>query len=122
MLEDMGNPSPSAVGNLLGVHERTAYRWQAKDEAPRAALLALFWETSWGRQWVHAITFNEARAQAQLAESRLSTIERLERRIAYLERVGQYGSANAPTFTPAPFWPGFEGGPRLATSNGITTG
>lgn len=105
LVQALGSPHPRAIARHLGVHERTVYAWQAQDNAPRAALLALFWETPWGRQWENAISVNDARAQAQLADSRRSTIERLERRVAYLERVGQFGSANAPTFTPAPFWP-----------------
>lgn len=119
LLDDLGRPAPRAVARLLDVHERTVYGWQAKDEAPRAALLALFWESSWGRQWVHAMAVNDARMAAVSVSVLEAENLRLKGRIAYLERVADYGSANAPTFTPSPMWPD---GPRLATSNGVTTG
>jgi len=119
MLADLGKPNAAAVARLLGVHERTVYGWQAKDHAPRAVLLALFWETSWGRSWNATNAENDARFAAMRTAALESEVERLRGRVAYLERLAVYDSANAPTFTPSPMWPD---GPRLATSNGITTG
>ena len=114
MLADIGRPHAAAVARLLGVHERTVYGWQAQDSAPRAAMLALFWETSWGRSWQHTNAENAARMAAVRASVLESENQRLRGRVAYLERLAVYDSANAPTFTPSPFWPG----PRLVRTTG----
>lgn len=101
MLHDIGRPAPSVVAAALGVSERTVYGWQAAGQAPRPAALALFWETSWGRSIVDAQAVNGerwARGHVQALEREKAT---LLARVAYLERVGQFGAANAPTLAPA---------------------
>ena len=40
------------VQKILGVHERTIYTWLKKERVPRMAMLALFWESSYGRSLV----------------------------------------------------------------------
>lgn len=104
LLHDVGQPTPAVLGRLLGVHERTVFHWLAKGEAPRPAGLALFWETSWGRSVVEAQAVNGerwARGQVHALERENAT---LEARVAYLERVGQFGAANAPTLAPVTSW------------------
>jgi hypothetical protein len=106
MCRDLGSRGHAVhVAALLGVHERTVYGWLAKDQMPRAAALALFWETTWGRQWNHANGHTELSLMAQRIEGLKTEVSRLHGRIAYLENIGRFDSANAPTLTPAPFWP-----------------
>ena len=112
MLSDLGQPRPRELARFLGVHERTVYGWQARDSAPRPVALALFWETSIGRNWLAVNAENEARLWA----SRVACLEtdnaRLRARVAYLEQIGRFDSANAPTFAPS-HTPPDDGRPRL---------
>lgn len=54
ILEDLSDPPTERVARVLGVSQRTVYRWNAVGRAPRAAQLALFWLTRWGQSLVHA--------------------------------------------------------------------
>lgn len=96
LIADIGQPAPAVIAQALGVTERTVYGWLSKGAAPRPAALALFWETSWGRSVVDAQAVNGER----VARGLLGALERetatLRARVAYLERVGTFGAANAP--------------------------
>lgn len=101
MVRDIGQPTAELVAAALGVSVRTVYAWQAAGQAPRPAALALFWETQWGRSVVACDAVNGerwARGQVQALEREKAT---LQARVAYLESVGDFGSANAPTMAPA---------------------
>lgn len=39
---------------------RTVYRWHAAQEAPRCAVMALYWLTRWGQSHVNAQAVNDA--------------------------------------------------------------
>lgn len=96
LLHDIGQPTPAMVGRALGVHERTVWGWMARGAAPRPAALALFWESRWGRSQIEAQAVNGelwARGQVQALEREKAT---LQARVAYLESVGDFGSANEP--------------------------
>lgn len=69
MLADLGNPHPLHIARALGVNERTVRRWVSSDQAPRPVLLALFWLTRWGSQWLDADLFNLARTHIGLSEA-----------------------------------------------------
>lgn len=69
ILEDLGNPSPAHVAKLLGVGVRTVYRWNRRQRAPRAACLALFWLTRWGRSAVDAQAVNDCRVAVAYANA-----------------------------------------------------
>lgn len=98
LLLDIGQPAPAVIARALGVTERTVYGWLAKGEAPRPAALALWWETSWGRSEIECNAVNGER----VARALVSGLERqnatLVARVAYLESVGAFGSANGPLF------------------------
>lgn len=49
------------VAAFLQVSERTIKNWVAKDKAPRAAVLALYWETNYGRSQLFTSQVNEIR-------------------------------------------------------------
>jgi len=121
MLRNLGEPSTRELAKALGVSERTAREWKRKNTAPRTAMLALFWVTSWGQQWAEADAHNEAQAQRQLAEAFRRRNAELENVIAQLMKIGRFDSANDPNVnagvslrdralllrnqTPTGFWP-----------------
>lgn len=96
LLSDLDNPCADAIAADLGVSVRSVYSWKRAGEAPRPAALALFWQTCWGRSQVEAQAVNDARSAHGLAQALARENATLRARVAYLERVGQFGSANAP--------------------------
>lgn len=100
MVDDLlGDRSPESVGRFLGVSALTVRRWLKSDQAPRAALLALFWETRWGRSAIDADRENLVRTTMGLNSALRNENAALKRRIARLEALS-YGAANAPSFHP----------------------
>lgn len=95
----MGDRSPESVGRFLGVSGLTVRRWLKADQAPRAALLALFWETRWGRSALDAQAENLVRSHIGLNNALRNENAALKRRIARLEALS-HGAANAPSFHP----------------------
>ncbi|MFZ4289004.1 hypothetical protein [Variovorax sp. HJSM1_2] len=49
------------VAKFLDVGERTVHRWLSEERVPRMAVLALYWETQYGRSMVHSDQVNEIR-------------------------------------------------------------
>lgn len=97
----LGDPSPRELARYLDVTERTVYRWQATDDAPRAVLLSLFWESSYGLSTLDAELFNSVAVYKNLSESLNHEAQTLRVRIARLEKIGSFASANAPYLVPA---------------------
>lgn len=98
MLDELGNPPAAVLARSFGVSVGTVKRWLRDDRAPRAVQLAVYWLTSWGRQEVHAEAEQAARLHAALYEALRRENLALSARIAYLEKVGDFGSVNAPYF------------------------
>lgn len=96
MLGDIGSPTPAAVAKALGVSVGTVQRWLRADEAPRPALLAVFWLTRWGQSAVHCEAHNAAVMHAGMADALRHEIKRLEAQLARLGRIADFGSANDP--------------------------
>ena len=93
----IGPKTPDAIGRHLGVSASTARRWLAADQAPRAAILALFWETRWGQSIVDCEAVNQARMQEGLNRALKNENATLRARIARLEALGKgFGAANEP--------------------------
>lgn len=94
MLDDlMGPKSPEAIGHHLGVSPSTVRRWG--DAWPRAAALALFWETRWGQSIIDCDAVNQARMQEGLNRALKNENASLRARIARLEALGRgFGAAN----------------------------
>ena len=89
----------SATGRpsgVLGVSERSVYRFNQAGDAPRVASLALFWLTRWGRSSAHAQATTDAIRVCGYAEALQRDAERLEARIAHLLTLGNSGAANVP--------------------------
>lgn len=90
-----------AAAKHLHVADRTVYHWLKTDRTPRAALLALFWESHEG----HGIIAEHATRGMAIYKALADSLQRenaaLRSRIARLENIADFGSANAPTLTPA---------------------
>jgi hypothetical protein len=96
MLDDLTTRDPAKIAKHLDISTKTLARWKMTDTAPRTAMLAIFYETQWGKNLVHTTAHNGemyARAQVQGLERENAM---LRARIARLESIGDFGAANAP--------------------------
>jgi predicted DNA-binding transcriptional regulator AlpA len=84
ILEDLAHPPVHRISKVLGVSQRTVYRWNAAGQAPKVAQLALFWLTRWGQSAVHAQASNDCVLAVQVARS---MSERVQQLTADLERL-----------------------------------
>ena len=96
LLADLGHPAPAAWARALGISERTAWRWQRSDRAPRPARLALYWVTTWGWSEIDSEARHTLRNATLLGDAYRREIATLRTRIARLEAIGDFGAANAP--------------------------
>lgn len=97
MLADLGNPGAAVLARALGVTERTARRWLADGNAPRPALLALFWVTRWGQSEAHSEAHNSAAMHAGMVGCLQREIAALRRELARVLSLGEFGAANSPS-------------------------
>lgn len=58
-LDELGGPKH--VAKFLDVSERTVWYWLQRDRPPRAAVLALYWETKYGRSLIESDQITEIR-------------------------------------------------------------
>jgi hypothetical protein len=98
MLDDLGSPKTEALAKYLGVSVRSVWAWRARDEAPRPAMLALFWETKWGLSMLDAELVNLSRWQGLHINSMAIENKLLKARVDFLNRGGRGGAANAPFY------------------------
>lgn len=100
-VEELGGAK--TVHKHLGVSERTMYHWLSSGRVPRAAVLALFWETQYGRGHIYADQVNEIRQlYAQVCLLR-EQYQRAKDIITGL-RALHAGSANEPLFAELAEW------------------
>ena len=92
----MFEKNPTKVAKHLGVTVETLRRWKAADRAPRAAMLALFYESRWGYSLLYTTAFNAETDARQEVSSLKRTNDALRVRIARLESLGNFESANEP--------------------------
>lgn len=97
LLDDIFERDLNKVAKFLGVTPQTLKRWKAADDAPRAALLALFYESRWGYSLMYTTAHNGEMRYRELADSRGRENAALRLRIERLERLGDFGAANRPT-------------------------
>jgi hypothetical protein len=100
ILDSLGRPHPRAVGQALGVCERTVRGWISAGRAPRPAHLALFWVSPLGLSHIDSDREFLVVNLKGLVDSLRREASGLRARIAYLEAVARFDSANDPTFTP----------------------
>lgn len=96
MLDDLLTRDPQVIAKHLGISPKTLARWQASDTAPRAAMLALFYETQWGANLIATTAHNGEMYARQEANGLKRENAMLRARIARLESIGNFGAANAP--------------------------
>ncbi len=96
LLEDLGNPSSAAVAKALGVHVSTVERWRREERAPRTALIALFFTTTWGRSAVNCQAENDASLYFGYAAALRTELDAANAKLARLGQIGEFGSANDP--------------------------
>ena len=68
ILRDLGNPKARDLAKYLGVHERSIYLWKSKNWAPRHAMWALFWLSSYGQSALYCDLFNGYQMQKSLTD------------------------------------------------------
>ncbi len=98
---------PATTGELarhLGLPFEQMAAYHAKDEAPRAVMLALFWESRWGRSAADTEAVNYAARQWQRAAALERENAALQQRIARLEadlaEAPHQRAANLPMWAP----------------------
>lgn len=102
MCIDLGNPSARELARVLGVHARTVERWAAADNAPRSALLALFWLTRWGQSALDCELARRAADYSGHIEAVKRENDALRRELARVLAAGDFGAANRPTWRETP--------------------
>ena len=86
---------------LLDISPSTLRRYRAQGQAPRAIHLTLFWESTWGIQYIESIANLRTSTYFALSESLKRKNKRLEDQIAVLEAElarSDTGPANLPVF------------------------
>lgn len=95
MMQDL-NTTPAQLAAYLGVSKSTIYRWLNVGTAPQSAMLAIYWQTSWGLSEIDADMHNRANVYQWLAQALERELWRQREDFATLARIGHYGSANDP--------------------------
>lgn len=96
LMDDLCQPPPARVARVLGLSLRTVQRYNRTGNAPRAACLAVFWLTSWGRNAVHTQAHNDATLLAGYVGSLRRELDELRGQVQHLRQIGDFGSANEP--------------------------
>jgi predicted DNA-binding transcriptional regulator AlpA len=96
ILDDLGCPPVHRIARTLGVSERTVYRWNRAGQAPRMALLALFWLTRWGRSEVDTRATNDAILAVSYLRSLSDRVRQLEGELQRVLALSATGAANSP--------------------------
>lgn len=103
MLQDLP-ANLNQTARHLGISLQTLKKYSKAGQAPRVVLLALFWETRWGRSAANTEAANFATVQHRLANSLERENKKLKEQMAMLEKeiellsAGGQGAANAPFF------------------------
>lgn len=85
LLEDIGR-SDREIARHLGTTIPSVRKYREKDSAPRAVMIALFYETQWGRSLLHIDAVNGEMYARAYASSLERQVQVLREQIAVLER------------------------------------
>lgn len=96
LLDDLGNPTAKELAHAVRVSERTARSYIKSKRAPHAVMLALFWVSRWGQQWVHVDAHNDATHFHGLAMAYERENRQLRKLIDRLLADLRFSSANDP--------------------------
>lgn len=99
LLDAMPDQRPLAVSQYLDIAPQTLRRWRAAQTAPRVALLAMYWESPWGVSLLSSTAQNGAMYARREVDGLKRENATLRGRIARLEALGNFGSANEPMAT-----------------------
>lgn len=103
LLGEFFSPSAANLAAAFGVSRSTAHRWISTDRAPRAVLMALYLAAPryGGREAAaHVLHAQEGQRLAlALAESVRRELTSTRRELARVVSVGEFGSANSPSFS-----------------------
>lgn len=92
---------PKLVANFLEVTERTVWRWLSEESAPRMAVLALYWETGYGKSLIETDQVNEIRLLYARINMMNSQFRRMKDIVIGLRKM-HTGSANEAFFDDLP--------------------
>lgn len=98
LLADLGNPTAGEVAGALGVDRSTVSGWIRRGAAPRPAMLALFWVSTWGQSTLDAELHNAAQQATQHRAAQAGEVDRLRRQLARVLSLADFGTANAPLY------------------------
>lgn len=93
--------SPAHIARHLDLSPATLARYAASEQAPRPVMLALFWESRWGRSAADTDAHNAAAAQFQRAAALERENAALRRRLVQLELEREHSpvwAANTPFY------------------------
>lgn len=101
IIDNIGQPLPR-LASFLDLSAPTLKRYEQAGQAPRPVMLALFWETTWGRSAAYCEADNTARLHYMRAMMLERKVRDLEATIAHL--LGQLdkhtnGAANSAWFS-----------------------
>lgn len=85
------------AAKILAVTERTIWRWLSTGKVPKAAVLALYWETSYGRSLIDADHINEIQYMRRQNVLLLDQLNRARDIISGLRSL-HAGTANQPLY------------------------
>jgi hypothetical protein len=100
MLQDLP-ATPAQLARHLDISPRTLQRYQLEGQAPRAVMLAMFWETRWGRSAADTEAANWAALHFRRAEIAERQNVALRRQLVQLEEARRDGAANSPIWMTA---------------------
>jgi hypothetical protein len=96
LIEALPEREPGQLCKYLDITHQTLRRWKAAQTAPRMAMLAMYWETPYGASLVNTTAHNGAMYARQEVCGLKAENAMLHARIARLEGLGNFGSANEP--------------------------
>lgn len=101
MLKDLPAP-PEVTARHLGIGARTIEQYAKHDTAPRSVMLAVFWETRWGRSAADVEAANWGAMYYRLAMALERENKVLKQQLSQLEMAIAAGdpAANAPFIQP----------------------
>ena len=82
----------------LGITPETLRRYIKSGQAPRPIMLAMFWETRWGRSAADCEAAQFGQVHAAHAQALARENAKLREQLTALERMVDSGAANAPFF------------------------
>lgn len=100
MLENLGLPDEQ-VARFLDVTPKTVARWRKAGQAPRPAMLALFWETTWGQSLHQTRAENKAlhaKMESHFLKHRNARLVKQMLTMEAAQNDQKKGAANGPLF------------------------